>query len=236
MNPNTIYVQRRAQLAQKMGPGGIAIIPTAPEQQRNRDSDFPYRPDSYFYYLTGFTEPKAWLLVAGDGSSTLFCQPKDLGREIWDGYRLGPGAAPEQLGVSAAFSVADLDAKLPALLDGRDAVWYPFATHKGLETQVAGWLSTLRGRVRYGTLCPQTQRDLCGVLDEMRLVKDVHEQATMRRAGQISAAAHIRAMKRSAHMLRSGDEVREYHLEAELLHEFRVNGAQAAWCATVNWC
>ena len=227
MNQNTIYAQRRAQLAQKIGPGGIAIIPTAPEQQRNRDSDFPYRPDSYFYYLTGFTEPKAWLLVAGDGSSTLFCQPKDMAREIWDGYRLGPDAAPEQLGLNAAFSVADLDARLPTLLDGRDAVWYPFATHKGLETRVDGWLNSLRARVRYGTLCPQTQRDLCGVLDEMRLVKDAHEQATMRRAGQISAGAHIRAMKRSAQMLQSGAEVREYHLEAELLHEFRVHGAQA---------
>jgi Xaa-Pro aminopeptidase len=227
MNQTSIYAQRRAQLAQKMGPGGIAIIPTAPEQQRNRDSDFPYRPDSYFYYLTGFTEPKAWLLVAGDGTTTLFCQPKDLEREIWDGYRLGPDAALEQLGVSAAFSAADLDAKLPALLDGRDAVWYPFATHKGLETRVDGWLNSLRARVRYGALCPQTQRDLCGVLDEMRLVKDAHEQATMRRAGQISAGAHIRAMARSAQMLRSGEEVREYHLEAELLHEFRVHGAQA---------
>ena len=78
MNTNAIYAQRRAQLAKKIGAGGIAIIPTAPEQQRNRDSDFPYRADSYFYYLTGFTEPHAWLIVSGDGTSTLFCQPKDL--------------------------------------------------------------------------------------------------------------------------------------------------------------
>jgi Xaa-Pro aminopeptidase len=209
-----------------MGANGIAIIPTAPEQQRNRDSDFPYRADSYFYYLTGFTEPKAWLVVTGDGRSTLFCQPKDLEREIWDGYRLGPAAAPEQLGLEAAYSVAELDAQLPALIDGRDAVWYPFATHKGLETRIDGWLGGLRARVRFGALCPQTQRDLCGVLDEMRLVKDAHEQATMHRAGQISASAHMRAMQVSANMLRAGQEVREYHLEAELLHEFRRHGSQ----------
>jgi Xaa-Pro aminopeptidase len=209
-----------------MGANGIAIIPTAPEQQRNRDSDFPYRADSYFYYLTGFTEPKAWLVVTGDGRSTLFCQPKDLEREIWDGYRLGPTAAPEQLGLEAAYSVAELDAQLPALIDGRDAVWYPFATHKGLETRIDGWLGGLRARVRFGALCPQTQRDLCGVLDEMRLVKDAHEQATMHRAGQISASAHMRAMQVSANMLRAGQEVREYHLEAELLHEFRRHGSQ----------
>ncbi len=227
MNPVAVYAQRRALLAQKMGAGGIAIIPTAPEQQRNRDSDFPYRADSYFYYLTGFSEPRAWLVVTGDGRSTLFCQPKDVEREIWDGYRLGPMAAPAQLGLEAAHSVAELDAKLPALMDGRDAVWYPFATHKGLETRIDGWLGGLRARVRYGTLCPKTQHDLCGVLDEMRLVKDAHEQATLLRAGRISAGAHIRAMQVSATMLRAGQEVREYHLEAELLHEFRRHGAQS---------
>ncbi len=227
MNPTSIQAQRRAQLAKAIGPNGVAIIPTAPEQQRNRDSDFPYRPDSYFYYLSGFAEPKAWLVITGEGSSTLFCQPKDLEREIWDGYRLGPDAALEALALDAAYSVAELDAKLPALLDGRAAVWYPFATHKGLETRVDGWLGALRARVRYGSLCPQTQHDLCAVLDEMRLVKDPTEQATMRRAGQISAAAHIRAMQMSAKMLRAGEAVREYHLEAELLHEFRRHGAQA---------
>jgi len=226
MNTNPIYARRRAQLAQKIGASGIAIIPTAPEQQRNRDSDFPYRADSYFYYLTGFTEPKAWLVVTGDGKSTLFCQPKDMEREIWDGYRLGPTDAPAQLGLEAAFSVAEIDAKLPALIDGCDAVWFPFATHKGLETRIDGWLGALRARVRYGALCPKTQHDLCGVLDEMRLVKDAHEQATMLRAGQISAVAHIRAMQLSANMLRAGQEVREYHLEAELLHEFRRQGSQ----------
>ena len=224
---DTGYAERRAQLAKLIGPNGIAIIPTAPEQQRNRDSDFLYRPDSYFYYLSGFTEPKAWLVITGDGKSTLFCQAKDQEREIWDGYRLGPQAAPAALGVDAAFAVAELDAQLPGLLDGRDAVWYPFATHKGLETRIDGWLGSVRARVRYGTLCPEQQRDLCGVLDEMRLVKDVHEQATMRRAAQISAGAHIRAMQLSARMLRAGQEVREYHLDAELLHEFRRHGSQA---------
>ena len=140
--------------------------------------------------------------------------------------RVGPEAAPQTLGVDAAFSVKDLDAKLPALLDGYDAVWYPFATHKGLETRVDGWLGTLRARVRYGALCPQQQRDLCGVLDEMRLVKDTHEQDVMRRAARISAGAHVRTMQRCAGMIRAGREVREYHLDAELLHEFRRHGSQ----------
>ena len=221
-----LYAQRRAHLAHLLGPKGIAIIPTAPEQQRNRDADFLYRHDSYFYYLSGFTEPKAFLVITGDGKTTLFCQPKDLEREIWDGYRLGPADAPARLGVEAAVSATELDAQMPALLDGRDAVWYPFATHKGLEARIDGWLGQVRARVRYGTLCPEQQRDLCGLLDEMRLVKDAHEQAVMRRAAEISAGAHIRAMQLSARMLRAGEEVREYHLDAELLHEFRRHGSQ----------
>ncbi|VTY29161.1 Xaa-Pro aminopeptidase [Xylophilus ampelinus] len=223
---SALYAQRRARLAAQLGPDGIAIVPTAPEQPRNRDTDFLYRHDSYFYYLTGFTEPSAWLVLAGDGRATLFCAPKDLEREIWDGYRLGPEAAPGMLGVDEAFSVATLDTALPRLLENRGTVWYPFATHPGLESRVDGWLQKVRARVRFGALCPEQQRDLCGPLDEMRLVKDAHEQDIMRRAADISARAHIRAMQTSARMLRAGQEVREYHLDAELLHEFRLGGSQ----------
>lgn len=114
-----LYASRRARLAAQLGPGGIAIVPTAPERQRNRDSDFLYRHDSYFYYLSGFTEPNAWLVITADASgachTTLFCQPKDLEREIWDGIRLGPQAAPDALGVQAALPVGELDKQLPRL-------------------------------------------------------------------------------------------------------------------------
>lgn len=221
-----LYAQRRARLAAQLGAGGIAIIPTAREQQRNRDSDFLFRHDSYFYYLTGFTEPHAWLVLTAEGEATLFCQPKDLEREIWDGIRLGPDAAPAALGVQRALSVAELDAQLPKLLENRSTVWFPFATHPGLESRIEGWLKPVRARVRFGALCPDQQRDVCALLDEMRLVKDAHELAIMRRASQISARAHIRAMQRSAAMLRAGQELREYHLDAELLHEFRQHGSQ----------
>ncbi len=226
MNTPSPYAARRARVAQALGPHGIALVPTAPERARNRDTDFLYRHDSYFYYLTGFTEPNALLVITGDGRSTLFCAPKDLEREIWDGYRLGPEAAPAALGVEAAMPMNELDAQLPRLLENRDAVWFPFAIHEGLEARVGGWLSKVRARVRYGALCPQQQHDLCGVLDEMRLVKDAHEQDIMRRAAAISARAHIRAMQTSARMLRAGQDVREHHLDAELLHEFRMGGSQ----------
>ncbi len=231
---NAIYAARRARFAATLGTDGIAIIPTSPERQRNRDSDFLYRFDSYFHYLTGFTEPNATLVITGDGKSTLFCAPKDMEREIWDGFRLGPTAASAALGVDAAYSSAELDALLPKLLENKSAVYYPFATYPGLETQVDGWLSKVRVRVRFGALCPETQRDACAVLDEMRLFKDASEQATMRRAAQISAAGHIRAMQKSAQMLREGKDVREYHLDAELLHEFRQQGSQySAYSAIV---
>jgi Xaa-Pro aminopeptidase len=225
-----IYAQRRARLAEQLsmdaGSSAVAVIPTAPERSRNRDSDFPYRHDSYFYYLTGFTEPNAWLVLTAQGQSMLFCQPKDLEREIWDGYRLGPESAVHFLGVDEAYSCAELTQRMPKLMENVATVWYPFATHEGLEVQIEAWLRTVRSRVRFGVECAQQLRDVCGLLDEMRLIKDSHELSIMRRAAKISAQGHIRAMQTSARMLRAKQDVREFHLEAELLHEFRQNGAQ----------
>ena len=225
MTMTSVYAQRRARLAAQLGDGGIAIIPTAPERGRNRDNSYLYRHDSYFYYLTGFTEPNACLVLKADGSSTLFCQPKDLEREIWDGYRLGPDAAVTTLGVSEAASIDSIDTRLPRLLENQTTVWWPFATHEGLAARVEAWLNQVRARTRAGALCPAAQGDVCTLIDEMRLVKDAHELDIMRRASQISARAHIRAMQRSARMLRAGEDCREYHLDAELLHEFRQSGA-----------
>ena len=226
--PASVYANRRRALAQRMGVGSLAIIPTAPEQVRNRDAHFPYRAESYFYYLTGFEEPNAYLLLdGGSGKATLLCQPKDLAREIWDGYRLGPDAAPAALGVDAAFSVEALHSKLPELLGNKDALYYPFAQHAGLPAQIETWLAAVRAQARSGLRCPQALRDVCALLDEMRLHKDADEVALMRHAGVISAAGHIRAMQTSARMLRSGQDVREFHLEAELLHAFRQAGSAA---------
>ncbi|MEG0046375.1 MAG: aminopeptidase P N-terminal domain-containing protein, partial [Comamonas sp.] len=222
----SVYAQRRARLAAQLGAGGVAIIPTAPELHRNRDTEYLYRHDSYFYYLTGFSEPNACLVLTSDGKSVLFCQPKDLEREVWTGYRLGPEAAKAKLAVEQAFSSDEINARLPRLLENRERVWFPFATHKGLAEQIEGWLGQVRGRSRFGVLCPTQQGDACALIDEMRLIKDAHELDIMRRASEISARAHVRAMQRSARMIRNGEEVREYHLDAELLHEFRQHGSQ----------
>ena len=113
----SVYAQRRARLAAQLGDGGVAIIPTAPELHRNRDTEYLYRHDSYFYYLTGFSEPNACLVLTSDGQSTLFCQPKDLEREVWTGIRLGPDAAVSKLGVGKAYSSDEIDIRLPRLLE-----------------------------------------------------------------------------------------------------------------------
>lgn len=228
-----MYQKRRAAVikALQVAGGGVAIVPTAPEVRRNRDSDYPYRHDSYFYYLTGFSEPCSWLVLQVHGKtslSTLFCQPKDPEREIWDGFRLGPAAAPAQLQVDQAFSVEALDEKMPSLLAKHAAVWFPFATHQALASQVDGWLGQVRAMARQGAECPNSLHDLCNLLDEMRLIKDTHEVSVLKRAATISAGAHVRAMQTTAALLRRGVEggLREYHLEAELLHEFRRHGSQ----------
>jgi Xaa-Pro aminopeptidase len=221
----TNFAARRARLAAQMLPGAVAVLPTAPEAPRNGDSDYPYRHDSYFYYLTGFTEPESVLvLVAARGErparAILFCREKNLEREIWDGYRHGPDGARIAFGMDEAWPIAELDARLPDLLADAPALYYATASNAALDVQVAGWIKTVRARSRSGVTAPAAFHNLLPLLDEMRLIKDEDEQATMQRAGSISGNAHARAMRAA----RPG--LHEYALEAELLYEFRRNGAQ----------
>ena len=231
MNKPDIYQLRRNELAKqifaKTG-GGIAVVSTAPEIARNRDSEFPYRHDSDFYYLTGFEEPGATLVmkVDGDGKnfqlqSHLFCRPKDPEREIWDGIRLGPEAAPEVLGVDYAHSNQELDRKLGELLADQDAVYIRLAESAEADRRLRHWMKQVRGQVRSGVNPPSEFHDIEALIHEMRLFKDAYEIEIMRRAAAISARAHIRAMQ----ICTPG--MREYQLEAELLHEFRNSGAQS---------
>ncbi|MCP1576091.1 Xaa-Pro aminopeptidase [Herbaspirillum rubrisubalbicans] len=220
----TPFAARRARLLaslQQAG-GGVAIIPTAPEVMRNRDADYPYRHDSYFYYLTGFTEPEAVLvLVAGkENRSILFCRDKNLEREIWDGYRHGPQAAQQLFALDAAHPIEELDKNMPALLSDARAVYYALGQDEKRDAQLQRWLQGVRALARSGVSAPGAVVDVSVLLDDMRLFKDAFEIDLMKRAGIISAEAHCRAMR----ICRPG--LREYHLEAELLHEFRRNGSQ----------
>ena len=201
---------------------GLAIVPTAPERLRSRDSEHPYRHDSNFHHLTGFDEPEAWLLIDERGHSVLLCREKNAEREIWDGRRLGPESAVGTLGVDEAFPMEALDKVLVERLTHRDTVWLPF-DRDGLQGQVQGWLAEVRQRDRTGAPAPSMLRDIGPLLAEMRLIKDDSELATMRRAAQISAGAHARAMRFCAEHFRepTAEALPEYRIEAELLHEFR---------------
>lgn len=220
----TSFVSRRQRLLRQMHEkgGGVAIIGTAREVMRNADADYPYRHDSSFYYLTGFPEPEAALvLVAGKTDrAILFCREKNAEREIWDGYRYGPSAANEAFGMDEAYPITELDSKMTALLADAPAVFYALGADHQLDAQVRSWLDGVRMQARSGVSAPSTAIDLRGMLNEMRLVKDAGEISIMQRAADISAAAHIRAMRIAA------PGRREYELEAELLHEFRRNGSQ----------
>jgi len=231
MNKTEIYQLRRNALAKeifgKTG-GGIAVIATAPEVARNRDSEFPYRHDSDFFYLTGFEEPVSTLVinVVPNGKnfvaeSHLFCRPKDLEREIWDGIRLGPEAAPQVLGIEFAHSNQELDQKLGELLADQNAIYTRLAESAETDGRIRHWMKQVRGQARSGINAPTEFHDVDTLIHEMRLFKDTHEIDIMRRAAAISARAHIRAMR----ACKPG--MREYQLEAELLHEFRNSGSQS---------
>ena len=215
------YLARRAAVLERIG-AGLAVVPTAPERMRNRDSDYLYRFDSYFYYLTGFPEPEAVLvLVAGASPRTiLFCREKHPERELWEGFRYGPDAARAAFGFDEAYSIAELDAKLPQLLANQPALHYAPGMDAAWDARVMRWLNDVRALARTGVAAPAEIRDLRVTLDGMRLIKDDHELAVMRRAAEISVGAHVRAMRatRPAKM--------EYEIEAELLYEFRRHGSQ----------
>ncbi len=214
----SIYRRRREQLAQAMR-SGVAVIPTAPERVPNRDSHFPYRFDSHFYYLTGFAEPEA-VLVLADNKSILFCRERNPEREVWDGFRYGPERARERFGFDEAHPVEALDEALAQLLENQPALFYPVGDDPQWDSRAMQWLNAVRAKVRAGVAAPDRVQDVRTLIDDQRVIKDAHEQAVMRRAARIAAGAHRRAMQST----RPGRS--EYEVEAELLYEFRRNGAQ----------
>ena len=228
MNHNhQIYRDRRAAVAQRMREqtgGGLALVPTAAEATRNRDSMFPYRHDSYFYYMSGFPEPDAVIALVADPDGdrhVLFCREKDQEREIWDGFRYGPDAAREIFGFDEAHPIDELDRLLPDLAADRPALYTPLGLFAPWDHKISNLLNEVRKRVRTGVAAPEEIVDVRQAIDTLRLVKDEHEIALMRRAATISASAHRRAMDRT----RAGWH--EYQVEAELAHEFLRSGAQA---------
>lgn len=229
----TPYRARRTRLLTQLAEqgGGVAILPTAPEVVRNRDSHYPYRFDSYFWYLSGFPEPEAVVVLVADADGKsreiLFCRDKNEEREIWEGYRHGPAAAAERFGFDAAFSIGCLDEKIVGLLENRRNVFFAFGASADWDARLARWLEAVRAQARAGKTAPTAIHDVRTRLDAMRLVKDPHEVACLQRAADIASTAHRRAMR----FCRPGQM--EYEIEAEFLHEFRRSGAQAPAYGTI---
>lgn len=206
-----------------MTDNSIAVITGAAERIRNRDTHYPYRQDSDFYYLSGFSEPEAVLvLIPGreQGQFLLFCRERNPEREIWDGYRAGPEGACSEYGADDAFPIDDIDEILPGLLEGREKVYYAMGKDPSFDRHLMDWINSIRSRSRAGASPPGELVDLDHFLHELRLFKSAGEQKIMRSAASISARAHCRAMQ----VCRPG--MYEYQLQAEIEHEFAMAGAR----------
>ncbi|WP_078121722.1 Xaa-Pro aminopeptidase [Thiosocius teredinicola] len=221
MNQNE-FKRRRRQLMRMMGPGSVAILPTAAETIRNRDVHHPFRPDSDFYYLTGFAEPEAvMVLVPGraHGEYILFCREKDPTKELWDGRRAGLEGAVDDYGADDAFPITDLDDILPGLLEERERVFFAMGCDPAFDKRVSDWVSQVRSRARAGVHGPIEFLALDHFLHDMRLYKSRAETSVMRRAAKLSAQAHRELMRRCE------PGMHEYQLASVFNHECQMQGA-----------
>lgn len=221
---NDEYCMRRQKLLDSMGTDSVAILSASEEKVRSRDTDHLYRQDSDFFYLTGFNESNAVLvLIPGReaGEAVLFCRPKDKMAEIWHGRRLGPEAAVNTLGVNQALSIDELSKELPGLIDGANTLLYSFGPHKNFDQSVTGCLQQLKQKERYGAKAPICIEDIDVSLHEMRAVKTDAEIEMLQAACDISVEAHRRAMQ----VCKPG--IYEYQMEAEIQHEFIQSGARS---------
>ena len=222
--PLAEYRRRRARLMELLPEGTLAIVPSATLRTRNRDVDYLFRQDSDFYYLTGFTEEDALLvLVPGreHGETILFCQDRDARHETYNGERLGPDRASQMLGVDDAFPMGDLADILPGMLEGRERVYHTLGEYPQFDRQLMAWVNDIRARESGGAVAPDEFVSLKHLLHELRLYKSAKELTMMREAARITGEAHVRAMQTCEPGLS------ELDLEAELLYHFMRNGARS---------
>jgi Xaa-Pro aminopeptidase len=219
----TEYAKRRKDLMQKIGPTGIVILPSAPEIIRNGDAFYPYRQNSDFYYLTGFEEPEAVLVLAPkrkDGEYILFNRVRDRDREIWDGPRAGQEGAIKDYLADQAFPFSEFTLMLPELLAGRESIHYPLGINREFDKVLLQGVNHVRARVRGGLQSPMAFVDIAPSLHEMRLFKSPHEVKVMQKAIDITAKGHERAMA----ICKPG--MNEAQLEAEIMYMFQFHGAR----------
>jgi Xaa-Pro aminopeptidase len=218
------FARRRKALIDHMEPNSIAILSAATEKVRNRDAHYAYRQESDFFYLSGFPEPEAVLVIIPGrehGETLLFCREKSREREIWDGYRAGQAGACEQYGADDAFPIGDIDEILPGLLEGRERVYYSLGRDQSFDQRIMGWVNSIRDKVRSGAVPPGEFLNLDHIVHDLRLFKSAAEIRIMRKAAEISCRAHRQAMKSS----QAGKY--EYELEAEIQYEFLRSGSRS---------
>ena len=219
----TEYAKRRKALMQQVRSSGIIMLPAAPEAARNADALYAYRQNSDFYYLTGFNEPEAVIVLAPgrkEGEYILFNRVRDRDRETWDGPRAGQQGARKEFQADQSFPIEDFEKMLPDLMAGRNAIHYPVGMQPAFDKAVVSALNNMRVQVRGGVQAPTAFLDISPSIHEMRIFKSADELAVMRKAAEISAEAHVRAMR----ACKPG--MFEYELEAELNYEFVRNGAR----------
>ncbi|HEY7774296.1 MAG TPA: Xaa-Pro aminopeptidase [Marinagarivorans sp.] len=225
-----IFAARRQKLMAMMAPNSIAVIPAALEKTRSRDTDHHFRQDSDFFYLSGFDEPQALLvLVPGraDGEFLMFCRERNKEKEIWEGLMAGPEGALAHYGANESAAITTVDERLPKLFDGIEQVYYPLGQNDEFDQRIMGWLGVVRGQARAGAVAPTALCDVSAHIHKLRIIKCEREIELMRASCELAAKAHVRAMK----VCKPG--MFEYQLEAEILHTFAMSGARHAAYNTI---
>ncbi len=216
------FSKRRKRLMAMADEQSILIIPSAKERLRSKDTTYPFRQDSDFWYLTGFNEPEALLVIVpgrSKGQCLLFCRERDADKEAWDGPRLGPEGAVAALAMDDAYPISDLDDILPGLLEGRSRVYYHYGRDSDFDLTLMGWLNRVRAQKRLGAEPPHEFLELGHLLDELRLFKSAGEIALLRRSADIAVEAQIAAIRATRHARY------EYEVEAALQHVYRSRNA-----------
>ena len=218
----SIFTERRQRLGANLPPNAAVVIAGASTQYRNADSSYAFRQDSNFWYLTGFNEAEATLVVLTDDSqitkSIAFVPEKDKLKEIWDGYRAGPEGAVKDHGFDEAYNNSEINDQLPELLKGRDRVFYPVGKNAGLDQNIIEWIKTAKSKDRHSSAIDIA--DASSKVGNQRLIKDAYEIDLMKKACRISAESHVEAMK----FVKPG--MTEQEMEAFYLYEFAKRGGR----------
>jgi len=225
------YAKRRLQLMEIAGEESVIIVRAAPQKIRNNDAHYPYRQDSDFLYLSGFSEPEAMMVLLPEskgGHSILFCRERDPHREMWDGLMAGTEGAVDQFGFDEAFPISEMADVLPGLLHGRERIYYDLGKDQEFDQRLIGWMNEFRSKTRKKFLAPDEIIALNHSLHEMRLFKSRTEITAMRKSARIAAEAHQRAMQ----VCKPGMNEAEIH--AELLHTFTRNQCEASYVPIVG--